>query len=88
MPTELFYLGAKLLYLGAELLYLGPEELLNFGVVLENLLAGAGVGADGLGLKFLPGGLAEYDPRPLKGFYPCFCVNKAKFDVSAERTCC
>jgi hypothetical protein len=86
MPAELLYLGAELLYLGVVLLYLGPEEVLNLGAVLENLLAGTG--ADGLGLKFLPGGLAEYDPLPLKGFCPCFCVNKAKVDVSAERACC
>jgi hypothetical protein len=88
MPAELLYLGAELLYLGAKLLYLGPEEVLNLGVVLENLLAGAGVGADGLGLKLLPGGLAKYDPRPLKGFCPCFYVNKAKVDVSAKKACC
>ena len=68
MPAELLYLEAELLYLGAELLYLGPKEVLNLGVVLENLLAGAGACAGGLGLKLLPGGLAEYDAQLLKGF--------------------
>ena len=88
MLAELLYLRVELLYLGEELLYLGPEEVLNLGAVLENLLAGAGACAGGLGLKLLLRGLAEYDPRLLKGFWPCFCVNKEKVDVSAERACC
>ena len=77
---------AELLYLGAELLYLGAEEVLNLGAALKNLVAS--VSAGGLKLNFLPRDLAEYDPRLLKGFCPCFCVNKAKVVVFAERACC